>query len=56
MLRESLAFVASLEEVAVIQNLVYYIERTYRTPDYGRSQLISDSGMFGLCVYTWPGS
>lgn len=23
------------DEVAFIQNLVYYVERAYRTPDYG---------------------
>jgi phosphorylase kinase alpha/beta subunit len=30
-----LEIVYSLEEVALVQNLVYYIERAYRTPDFG---------------------
>jgi len=35
MIRSGLAIVGSLDEVNFIQNLVYYIERAYRTPDYG---------------------
>jgi hypothetical protein len=25
----------SVEEVSLVQNLVYYVERAYRTPDFG---------------------
>ena len=30
-----LQVVYTMDEVAFVQNLVYYIERAYRTPDYG---------------------
>jgi phosphorylase kinase alpha/beta subunit len=30
-----LQVVSSQDEVAFIQNLVFYVERAYRTPDYG---------------------
>jgi len=35
MISSGLEIVYSMEEVAMIQNLVYYIERAYRTPDFG---------------------
>merc|ERR1719186_543769 len=35
MTRSGLEIVYSMSEVAYVQNLVYYIERSYRTPDYG---------------------
>lgn len=35
MTTSGLAIVQTLDEVAFVQNLVYYIGRTYRTPDYG---------------------
>jgi phosphorylase kinase alpha/beta subunit len=35
MTASGLAIVHSLDEVNFVQNLVYYIGRTYRTPDYG---------------------
>ena len=35
MTASGLAIVFTLDEVSFIQNLVYYIGRTYRTPDYG---------------------
>jgi phosphorylase kinase alpha/beta subunit len=35
MTASGLAIVQSLDEVNFVQNLVYYIGRTYRTPDYG---------------------
>jgi phosphorylase kinase alpha/beta subunit len=35
MTNSGLAIVFTLDEVDFIQNLVYYIGRTYRTPDYG---------------------
>jgi hypothetical protein len=28
-------FLCSVEEVSLVQNLVYYVERAYRTPDFG---------------------
>src|SRR5690606_24553540 len=35
MTRSGLRIIGSLDEVNFVQNLVYYIERAYRTPDYG---------------------
>lgn len=35
MTTSGLAIVWTLDEVAFVQNLVYYIERAYRTPDFG---------------------
>lgn len=35
MISSGLDLIGSNEEVCFIQNLVYYIERAYRTPDYG---------------------
>ena len=35
MTASGLTIIFSLEEVNFVQNLVYYIERGYRTPDYG---------------------
>jgi phosphorylase kinase alpha/beta subunit len=35
MISSGLSIIWTNEEVAFIQNLVYYIERAYRTPDYG---------------------
>ncbi len=35
MIRSGLDIIWDLDEVAFIQNLVYYVERAYRTPDYG---------------------
>ena len=35
MISGGLEIVWSLDEVTFVQNLVYYIERAYRTPDYG---------------------
>jgi len=35
MTRSGLGIVYSMSEVAFVQNLVYYIERAYRSPDYG---------------------
>eukprot|EP00092_Neocalanus_flemingeri_P018371 GFUD01019880.1.p1 GENE.GFUD01019880.1~~GFUD01019880.1.p1 ORF type:complete len:1110 (+),score=249.46 GFUD01019880.1:78-3407(+) len=35
MITSGLEIIYSMEEVALIQNLVYYIERAYRTPDFG---------------------
>jgi len=35
MITSGLEIVYSMEEVALVQNLVYYIERAYRTPDFG---------------------
>ena len=30
-----LQIIYTLDEVAFVQNLVYYVERAYRTPDFG---------------------
>ena len=35
MITSGLEIIYSMEEVALVQNLVYYIERSYRTPGYG---------------------
>ncbi len=35
MIGSGLEIIWTLEEVSFIQNLIYYIERAYRTPDYG---------------------
>lgn len=35
MITSGLEIVYSMEEVALVQNLVYYIERSYRTPGFG---------------------
>lgn len=35
MIRSGLTIIGTLDEVTFVQNLVYYIERAYRTPDYG---------------------
>lgn len=35
MISSGLDIIWTLDEVAFIQNLVYYVERAYRTPDYG---------------------
>ncbi|HSC89557.1 MAG TPA: glycoside hydrolase family 15 protein [Polyangiaceae bacterium] len=35
MIASGLDIIWTLDEVAFVQNLVYYIERAYRTPDYG---------------------
>ena len=35
MTASGLNIIYSLDEVSFIQNLVFYIERAYRTPDYG---------------------
>ncbi|XP_071957802.1 phosphorylase b kinase regulatory subunit beta-like [Antedon mediterranea] len=35
MISSGLQIIYSMDEVAFIQNLVYYVERAYRTPDYG---------------------
>lgn len=35
MISSGLNIIWTLDEVAFVQNLVYYIERAYRTPDYG---------------------
>lgn len=35
MIASGLTIIYTLDEVSFIQNLVYYIERAYRTPDYG---------------------
>ena len=30
-----LEIICNMDEVQFVQNLVYYVERTYRTPDFG---------------------
>ena len=35
MITSGLEMIYSMDEVAFVQNLVYYIERAYRTPDFG---------------------
>ncbi|CAB4029513.1 phosphorylase b kinase regulatory subunit beta-like, partial [Paramuricea clavata] len=35
MIASGLTIIYTLDEVSFIQNLIYYIERAYRTPDYG---------------------
>lgn len=35
MTTSGLRIIFSKDEVAFVQNLVFYIERAYRTPDYG---------------------
>ncbi|XP_023336391.1 probable phosphorylase b kinase regulatory subunit beta isoform X4 [Eurytemora carolleeae] len=35
MISSGLEIIYSTEEVSMVQNLVYYVERAYRTPDYG---------------------
>lgn len=35
MISSGLQIVYTQDEVAFVQNLVYYVERAYRTPDYG---------------------
>ncbi|XP_033113441.1 phosphorylase b kinase regulatory subunit beta-like [Anneissia japonica] len=35
MISSGLHIIYSMEEVVFIQNIVYYVERAYRTPDYG---------------------
>lgn len=35
MITSGLQIIYTQDEVAFIQNLVYYVERAYRTPDYG---------------------
>ena len=35
MIASGLEIIFSMKEVSFIQNLVYYIERAYRTPDFG---------------------
>merc|ERR1719468_984618 len=34
MIASGLQIIYSQEEVALVQNLIYYVERAYRTPDY----------------------
>ena len=45
MISSGLDIIFSLKEVAFIQNLVYYIERAYRTPDFGMwgRKMVQDS-------------
>lgn len=38
MINSGLQIIYTLDEVHFVQNLVYYIERTYRTPDFGMWQ------------------
>jgi len=35
MITSGLQIIYTQDEVTFIQNLVYYVERAYRTPDYG---------------------
>ena len=35
MISSGLQIIYTQDEVAFVQNLVYYVERAYRTPDYG---------------------
>lgn len=35
MITSGLQIIYTQDEVAFVQNLVYYVERAYRTPDYG---------------------
>lgn len=35
MITSGLQIVYTQDEVAFVQNLVYYVERAYRTPDFG---------------------
>lgn len=35
MISSGLEIIYSVEEVSLVQNLVYYVERAYRTPDFG---------------------
>lgn len=35
MISTGLQIIYTQDEVTFIQNLVYYVERAYRTPDYG---------------------
>jgi phosphorylase kinase alpha/beta subunit len=36
MISSGLSIIYSIDEVSFIQNLIFYIERAYRTPDYGK--------------------
>ena len=36
MISSGLSIIYSTDEVSFVQNLIFYIERAYRTPDYGR--------------------
>ena len=38
MTASGLQIVFSIDEVNLVQNLVYYVERAYRTPDFGMWQ------------------
>ena len=38
MIQSGLQVIYTMDEVVFIQNLVYYVERAYRTPDYGMWQ------------------
>ncbi|KAK0088116.1 hypothetical protein PV325_013112 [Microctonus aethiopoides] len=38
MISSGLQIIYTQDEVAFVQNLVYYVERAYRTPDYGMSE------------------
>lgn len=35
MIQSGLQVIYTIDEVVFIQNLVYYVERAYRTPDFG---------------------
>lgn len=35
MITSGLQIIYTQDEVAFVQNLVYYVERAYRTPDFG---------------------
>ena len=35
MISSSLQIIYTMDEVTFVQNLVYYVERSYRTPDFG---------------------
>lgn len=35
MITSGLQIIYTMDEVTFVQNLVYYVERAYRTPDFG---------------------
>mgnify|MGYP001059679538 CR=1 FL=1 len=48
MTTSGLRIIFTKDEVAFVQNLVFYIERAYRTPDYGNELFVCDR--VRLCV------
>ena len=55
MIASGLTIIYTMDEVAFIQNLVFYIEGAYQIPDYGIWER-GDKGRFTLSrVYSWQG-